>query len=155
MGSETLPSACYILSDESSIPFYSMSNGYKYPTSVLSTIWTNKVSCHCFNTTSINCSTARITHSWILTFNHQRHLFQAKNIKFAIKIFFWFTQFHPFACCFWRWSSSFWCRFFFSPVDSYFLATLIFFEYALFLVFKFFWILASFLTCLGHIFRWC
>jgi len=28
MGSETLPSACYILSDESSIPFYSSSNGY-------------------------------------------------------------------------------------------------------------------------------
>jgi len=31
MGSETLPSACYILSDESSIPFYSTSNGYKNP----------------------------------------------------------------------------------------------------------------------------
>jgi len=29
MGSETLPSACNILSDESSIPFYSTSNGYK------------------------------------------------------------------------------------------------------------------------------
>jgi len=29
MRSETLPSACYILSDESSIPFYSTSNGYK------------------------------------------------------------------------------------------------------------------------------
>jgi len=29
MGSETLPNACYILSDESSIPFYSTSNGYK------------------------------------------------------------------------------------------------------------------------------
>jgi len=29
MWSETLPSACYILSDESSIPFYSTSNGYK------------------------------------------------------------------------------------------------------------------------------
>jgi len=29
MGSETIPSACYILSDESSIPFYSTSNGYK------------------------------------------------------------------------------------------------------------------------------
>jgi len=28
MGSKTLPSACYILSDESSIPFYSTSNGY-------------------------------------------------------------------------------------------------------------------------------
>jgi len=28
MGSETLPSACYILSDEPSIPFYSTSNGY-------------------------------------------------------------------------------------------------------------------------------
>jgi len=28
VGSETLPSACYILSDESSIPFYSTSNGY-------------------------------------------------------------------------------------------------------------------------------
>jgi len=28
MRSETLPSACYILSDESSIPFYSTSNGY-------------------------------------------------------------------------------------------------------------------------------
>jgi len=27
MGSETLPAACYILSDESSIPFYSTSNG--------------------------------------------------------------------------------------------------------------------------------
>jgi len=31
MGSETLPSTCYILSDESSIPFYSTSNGYNYP----------------------------------------------------------------------------------------------------------------------------
>jgi len=29
LGSETLPSACYILSDKSSIPFYSTSNGYK------------------------------------------------------------------------------------------------------------------------------
>jgi len=29
MGSETLPSACYILSDESSIPFYSTSKEYK------------------------------------------------------------------------------------------------------------------------------
>jgi len=29
VGSETLPSACYIFSDESSIPFYSTSNGYK------------------------------------------------------------------------------------------------------------------------------
>jgi len=29
MVSETLPSACYILSDESSMPFYSTSNGYK------------------------------------------------------------------------------------------------------------------------------
>jgi len=29
MGSETRPSACYILSDDSSIPFYSTSNGYK------------------------------------------------------------------------------------------------------------------------------
>jgi len=28
MGSETLPSACYILSDGSSIPFYSTSNEY-------------------------------------------------------------------------------------------------------------------------------
>jgi len=28
VGSETLPSACYILSGESSIPFYSTSNGY-------------------------------------------------------------------------------------------------------------------------------
>jgi len=28
MGSETLPSACYIHSDESSIPIYSTSNGY-------------------------------------------------------------------------------------------------------------------------------
>jgi len=28
MGSETLPSACYILSEEPSIPFYSTSNGY-------------------------------------------------------------------------------------------------------------------------------
>jgi len=28
MGSETLPSACYILSEESSIPFYSTSNEY-------------------------------------------------------------------------------------------------------------------------------
>jgi len=28
MGSDTLPSACYILSDESSILFYSTSNGY-------------------------------------------------------------------------------------------------------------------------------
>jgi len=36
LGSETLPSACYMLSDESSIPFYSTSNGYNipfYPTS--------------------------------------------------------------------------------------------------------------------------
>jgi len=32
MGSKTLPSACYILSDESSIPFYSTSNGYKNKT---------------------------------------------------------------------------------------------------------------------------
>jgi len=30
MGSETLPSACYILFDESSIPSYSTSNGYNY-----------------------------------------------------------------------------------------------------------------------------
>jgi len=30
MGSETLASACYILSYESSIPFYSTSNGYNY-----------------------------------------------------------------------------------------------------------------------------
>jgi len=29
MGSETLPSASYILSDESSIPFYLTGNGYK------------------------------------------------------------------------------------------------------------------------------
>jgi len=29
MASETLPSASYILSNESSIPFYSTSNGYK------------------------------------------------------------------------------------------------------------------------------
>jgi len=29
MGSETHPFACYILSNESSIPFYSTSNGYK------------------------------------------------------------------------------------------------------------------------------
>jgi len=29
MGSENLPSACYILFDESSIPLYSTSNGYK------------------------------------------------------------------------------------------------------------------------------
>jgi len=28
IGSETIPSACYILSDESGIPFYSTSNGY-------------------------------------------------------------------------------------------------------------------------------
>jgi len=28
MGSEKLPSACYILSDESGIPLYSRSNGY-------------------------------------------------------------------------------------------------------------------------------
>jgi len=28
-GSETLPSTCYILSRETSIPFYSTSNGYK------------------------------------------------------------------------------------------------------------------------------
>jgi len=34
MRSETLPSACYILSDESSIPFYSTSNGYKNLTNV-------------------------------------------------------------------------------------------------------------------------
>jgi len=37
MGSETLPSACYILSEESSIPFYSTSNGYK--NSIMVTIW--------------------------------------------------------------------------------------------------------------------
>jgi len=30
MGSETLPSDCYILLDESSIPFYSTSNPYNY-----------------------------------------------------------------------------------------------------------------------------
>jgi len=30
MGTETLPSTCYVLSDESSIPFYSTSHGYKY-----------------------------------------------------------------------------------------------------------------------------
>jgi len=36
MGSETLPSACYILSDESSIPFYSTSNGYK---NVVPPVW--------------------------------------------------------------------------------------------------------------------
>jgi len=30
MGSKTLPFACYISYDESSIPFYSTSNGYKY-----------------------------------------------------------------------------------------------------------------------------
>jgi len=30
MGSETLPSACYILSDESSILFYYTSQGYNY-----------------------------------------------------------------------------------------------------------------------------
>jgi len=29
MGSETLSSACYLLSDELSIPFYSTSNGYQ------------------------------------------------------------------------------------------------------------------------------
>jgi len=29
MGSETLSFSCYILSDESGIPFYSTSNGYK------------------------------------------------------------------------------------------------------------------------------
>jgi len=29
MGFETLPSTCYTFSDESSIPFYSTSNGYK------------------------------------------------------------------------------------------------------------------------------
>jgi len=39
MGSETLPSTCYILSDESSIPFYSTSNGYIYERSVF---WTLK-----------------------------------------------------------------------------------------------------------------
>jgi len=33
IGSETLPTACYILSDESSIRFYSTSNGYKNTTS--------------------------------------------------------------------------------------------------------------------------
>jgi len=43
MGSETLPPACYILSDESSIPFYSTSNGYNkfendpYTTTILFT----------------------------------------------------------------------------------------------------------------------
>jgi len=30
MGSKTLPSACYLLSDESSIPIYFTSNGYNY-----------------------------------------------------------------------------------------------------------------------------
>jgi len=30
MGSERIHSTCYILSDESSIPFYSKSNGYKH-----------------------------------------------------------------------------------------------------------------------------
>jgi len=35
MGSETLPSACYILSDESNIPFYSTSNGYNVTASLL------------------------------------------------------------------------------------------------------------------------
>jgi len=30
MGSETLPSTCYILSDECSIPFYLTRKGYKY-----------------------------------------------------------------------------------------------------------------------------
>jgi len=29
MGSETLPSTLYVLYDESSIPFYSTSNGYE------------------------------------------------------------------------------------------------------------------------------
>jgi len=39
MGSETLPSAFYILSDESSIPFYFTSNGYnKFPDLDLITI---------------------------------------------------------------------------------------------------------------------
>jgi len=32
MGSETRTIACYILSDESNIPFYSTSNGYKHYT---------------------------------------------------------------------------------------------------------------------------
>jgi len=36
MGSEKLPSAYYILSDESSIPFYSTRNGYKE--AILSTL---------------------------------------------------------------------------------------------------------------------
>jgi len=36
MGSETLPSACYILFDESSIPFYSTSNGYNKKGNVVS-----------------------------------------------------------------------------------------------------------------------
>jgi len=36
MGSETLPSACYILYDESSIPFYSTSNGYIYVLNIAS-----------------------------------------------------------------------------------------------------------------------
>jgi len=31
MGSKTLTLACYIFSDESSIPFYSTSNGYNKP----------------------------------------------------------------------------------------------------------------------------
>jgi len=34
MGSETLPSACYILFDESSIPFYFSSNGYNKSTDI-------------------------------------------------------------------------------------------------------------------------
>jgi len=41
VGSETLPSACYILSDESSIPFYSTSNGYKNRIDPKFSIWGN------------------------------------------------------------------------------------------------------------------
>jgi len=39
MGSETLPSACYILSDESGITFYSTSNGYKNRTTFIYLLW--------------------------------------------------------------------------------------------------------------------
>jgi len=54
MGSDALLSTCYILSDESSISFYSTSNGYKYfsDEKYLSSlelgilVWTRKVTSH-------------------------------------------------------------------------------------------------------------
>jgi len=52
MGLETLPSACYILSDESSIPFYSTSNGYKNGRKTPSTPAGGQCCCPGSNTTT-------------------------------------------------------------------------------------------------------